>query len=361
MSINSTSVRLSFLSYFYFIVLIFLQSCQQLKPENKEANNNSNVKAGNYPITLIIHGGAGSIKRGYLTPEQEKAYQIKMKEALQVGYKVLKNGGKSIDAVIETIKIMEDSPLFNAGKGAVLTHSGNVSMDASIMQGQDLNAGAIAGVKQIKNPITAARLVMDSSVHVMLSGAGADEYAMLNGLQTEDNSYFITRKRLRQLKKKMGADSTLLETSDNSQLFEGEKMGTVGCVALDEYGNISAGTSTGGMTNKKYGRIGDSPIIGAGTYADNATCGVSCTGHGEYFIRLSIARNMADLMAYKELSVVEAAHEVIQNQLTNLGGTGGLVALDKKGNYTWEFNTPGMFRGVISERKEAVVEFYEKD
>ena len=329
--------------------------------DNKEANNNSNVKAGNYPITLIIHGGAGSIKRGYLTPEQEKAYQIKMKEALQVGYKVLKNGGKSIDAVIETIKIMEDSPLFNAGKGAVLTHSGNVSMDASIMQGQDLNAGAIAGVKQIKNPITAARLVMDSSVHVMLSGAGADEYAMLNGLQTEDNSYFITRKRLRQLKKKMGADSTLLETSDNSQLFEGEKMGTVGCVALDEYGNISAGTSTGGMTNKKYGRIGDSPIIGAGTYADNATCGVSCTGHGEYFIRLSIARNMADLMAYKELSVVEAAHEVIQNQLTNLGGTGGLVALDKKGNYTWEFNTPGMFRGVISERKEAVVEFYEKD
>ena len=360
MSINSSSIRLSFLSYFFFIVLIFFQSCQQITSENEEANDSSNVKAENFPITLIIHGGAGSIKRGYLTPEQEKAYQIKMKEALHAGYKVLKDGGKSIDAVIETIKIMEDSPLFNAGKGAVLTHTGNVSMDASIMQGYDLNAGAIAGVNHIKNPITAARLVMDSSVHVMLSGAGADEYAMLNGLQTEDNSYFITRKRLRQLKRKMGADSNLLETSDNSQLFEGDKMGTVGCVALDQYGNISAGTSTGGMTNKKYGRIGDSPIIGAGTYADNATCGVSCTGHGEYFIRLSIARNMADLMAYKELSVVEAAHEVIQYQLTNLGGTGGLVALDKKGNYTWEFNTPGMFRGVIAEGKEAVVEFYEK-
>ena len=360
MSINSSSIRLSFLSYFFFIVLIFFQSCQQITSENEEANDSSNVKAENFPITLIIHGGAGSIKRGYLTPEQEKAYQIKMKEALHAGYKVLKDGGKSIDAVIETIKIMEDSPLFNAGKGAVLTHTGNVSMDASIMQGYDLNAGAIAGVNHIKNPIIAARLVMDSSFHVMLSGAGADEYAMLNGLQTEDNSYFITRKRLRQLKRKMGADSNLLETSDNSQLFEGDKMGTVGCVALDQYGNISAGTSTGGMTNKKYGRIGDSPIIGAGTYADNATCGVSCTGHGEYFIRLSIARNMADLMAYKELSVVEAAHEVIQNQLTNLGGTGGLVALDKKGNYTWEFNTPGMFRGVIAEGKEAVVEFYEK-
>ena len=360
MSNKSSLIRLSFSSVFIFILLILFQSCQQINSDNNEEKDLSNVKSENPPIILIIHGGAGSIKRGYLTSEQEKAYQIKMKEAMQAGYKVLKDGGKSIDAVIETIKIMEDSPLFNAGKGAVLTHTGVVSMDASIMQGQDLNAGAIAGVKHIKNPITAARLVMDSSVHVMLSGTGADEYAALNGLQTEDNSYFITQKRLRQLKKRMGADSSLLETSDNSPLFEGEKMGTVGCVALDKYGNISAGTSTGGMTNKKYGRIGDSPIIGAGTYADNATCGVSCTGHGEYFIRLSVARNMADLMAYKELSVVDAAREVIQNQLTDLGGTGGLVALDKKGNYTWEFNTPGMFRGVIAEGKEAVIEFYEK-
>lgn len=361
MSNKSSSIRLSFSSVFFLIILIFFQSCQQISPDNNETKANLKVKVENGPITLIIHGGAGSIKRGYLTQEQEKAYQIKMKEALQAGFKVLNDGGKSIDAVIETIKIMEDSPLFNAGKGAVLTHTGDVSMDASIMQGHDLNAGAIAGVKHIKNPITAARLVMDSSVHVMLSGAGADEYAALNGLQTEDNSYFITPKRLRQLKKKMGADSTLLETSNSSQLFEGEKMGTVGCVALDQFGNISAGTSTGGMTNKKYGRIGDSPIIGAGTYADNETCGVSCTGHGEYFIRLSIARNLADLMAYKKLPLSQAAHEVIQNQLTALGGTGGLVALDKKGNYTMEFNTPGMFRGVISEGKEAIVEFYEKE
>lgn len=360
MSKKNSFFRLSITSILIFTMLVLFHSCQPLKSDTKETKNNVTAKSKNPPITLIIHGGAGSIKRGYLNPEQEKAYEAKMKEALQAGYQVLKSGGQSIDAVIETIKIMEDSPLFNAGKGAVLTHTGDVSMDASIMQGKNLNAGAIAGVKQIKNPIRAARLVMDSSIHVMLSGEGADEYAAQNGLQTEDNAYFITSKRLKQLKRKLGADSILLEISDNSQLFEGDKMGTVGCVALDQFGNISAGTSTGGMTDKKYGRIGDSPIIGAGTYADNATCGVSCTGHGEYFIRLSIARNMTDLMAYKELSLSDAAHEVIQNQLTNLGGTGGLVALDKKGNYTWEFNTPGMFRGVISEGKEAIVEFYKK-
>jgi len=342
-------------------MLIFFHSCQQINSNNNEKKDSSDIKPENSPITLIIHGGAGLIKRGYLTTEQENAYQIKMKEAMNAGFKVLKDGGESIDAVIETIKIMEDSPLFNAAKGAVLTHAGDVSMDASIMEGQTLNAGAISGVRHIKNPITAARLVMDSSDNVILSGAGADEYASLHGLQMEDNSYFITPKRLRQLKKKMGTDSILLEASNDNQLFESEKMGTVGCVALDQHGNISAGTSTGGMANKKYGRIGDSPIIGAGTFADNATCGVSCTGHGEFFIRLSIARNLADLMAYKKLSVAEAAHDVIQIQLTNLGGTGGLVALDKNGNYTWEFNTPGMFRGVISEGKEAVVEFYEKD
>jgi beta-aspartyl-peptidase (threonine type) len=263
--------------------------------------------------------------------------------------------------VIKAINVMENSPLFNAGKGAVLTHTGKVSMDASIMQGKDLNAGAVAGVQHIKNPILAARLVMDSSVHVMLSGAGADEYAEMNGLQMEPNDYFITEKRLKSLKRVMGKDSILLKTADKSHLIDDTKFGTVGCVALDQYGNISAGTSTGGMTNKKFGRIGDSPIIGAGTYADNATCGVSCTGHGEYFIRLSIARNMADLMAYKGLSIGGAADEVIQNQLTKLGGTGGLVALDKNGNYVWEFNTPGMYRGVISDEKEAVVEFYEKN
>ncbi len=360
MSNNSSLIRLFFSLIFSFVLLFIFQSCQQINSSDVEKNS-SDVKSENPPITLIIHGGAGSIKRGYLSPEQEKAYQIKMKEAMQAGYKVLKDGGKSIDAVIETIKIMEDSPLFNSGRGAVLTHTGDVSMDASIMQGVDLNAGAVSGVKQIKNPITAARLVMDSSVHVMLSGAGADEFAKMNGLETEDNSYFITPRRLKSLKRALGKDSIMLGSKDKSHLIDDNKFGTVGCVALDQYGNISAGTSTGGMTNKKYGRIGDSPIIGAGTYADNATCGVSCTGHGEYFIRLSIARNMADLMAYKGLSLSLAAHEVIQDQLTTLGGTGGLIALDNKGNYTWEFNTPGMFRGVIVEGKKAVVEFYEKD
>jgi beta-aspartyl-peptidase (threonine type) len=343
-----------------FIFFAFLSSCQQVnsESENKKSSNSEIEKA---PITLIIHGGAGAIKRGYLTTEQEKDYKIKMTEALVTGYEVLAKGGKSIDAVMKTINIMENSPLFNAGKGAVLTHTGKVSMDASIMQGNDLNAGAVAGVQHVKNPILAARLVMDSSVHVMLSGSGADEYARVNGLEMEDNAYFITAKRLRSLKRAMGKDSILLESADKSDFIDDYKFGTVGCVALDQYGNIAAGTSTGGMTNKKYGRIGDSPIIGAGTYADNATCGVSCTGHGEYFIRLSIARNMADLMAYKKLSINEAAEEVIQNQLTMLGGTGGLVALDKNGNHVWEFNTPGMFRGLISEGKEVVVEFYEND
>jgi beta-aspartyl-peptidase (threonine type) len=343
-----------------FIFLAFLSSCQQSNSdtENKKTSSSKMDKA---PITLIIHGGAGAIKRGYLTPEQEKDYKIKLTEALEAGYNVLEAGGKSIDAVIKAINVMENSPLFNAGLGAVLTHTGKVSMDASIMQGHDLNAGAVAGVQHVKNPILAARLVMDSSVHVLLSGAGADEYAELNGLQMENNEYFITEKRLRSLKRAMGKDSILLESEEKKHLIDDHKFGTVGCVALDQYGNISAGTSTGGMTNKKFGRIGDSPIIGAGTYADNTSCGVSCTGHGEYFIRLSIARNMADLMAYKKLSIDEAAKEVIQNQLTMWGGTGGLVAVDKTGNYVWEFNTPGMFRGVISEGKEIVVEFYEND
>jgi len=207
MSKKSSLIRLTFLSIFIFIVLVFFQSCQQVNSDHNEGKDLSDIKSEKPPITLIIHGGAGSIKRGYLTSEQEKAYEIKMKEAMQAGYKVLKDGGKSIDAVIETIKIMEDSPLFNAGKGAVLTHTGNVSMDASIMQGQDLNAGAVAGVKHVKNPITAARLVMDSSVHVMLSGTGADEYATQNDLQTEDNSYFITPRRLKSLKRVLGKDS----------------------------------------------------------------------------------------------------------------------------------------------------------
>lgn len=346
-------------SIYFFIILFTLSACQQTNTTNS-SNTSSVSKINNYPITLIIHGGAGAIKRGYLTLEQEIKYETKMKEALEAGYKVLIDGGKSIDAVIKAINVMEDSPFFNAGKGSVLTHKGNVSMDASIMQGHDLNAGAVAGVQHIKNPILAARLVMDSSIHVMLSGTGADEYAAMNGLQMEENSYFIIPKRLKSLKRALGKDSVKPESADKSHLIDDNKYGTVGCVALDKYGNISAGTSTGGMTNKKYGRIGDSPIIGAGTFADNTTCGVSCTGHGEYFIRLGIARNLADLMAYKGLSLGEAADEVIQNQLTDLGGTGGLIALDKEGNYIWEFNTPGMFRGVISEEKEAIVEFYEK-
>jgi len=280
---------------------------------------------------LVIHGGAGTILKQNTPKEKETAYTEKLNEALSTGYKILETGGTSLDAVNAVINILEDSPLFNAGKGAVLTEKGEAELDASIMDGKTLAAGAVAGLKHIRNPINLARLVMEKGQNVMLIGEGAEEFAKQNGYEFVDNKYFITEERWQQYLK-------IKEAQD-------KKHGTVGCVALDKNGNLSAGTSTGGRMMKSFGRVGDAPIIGAGTYANNNTCAVSATGHGEYFIRLGVARDISSLIEYKNYTVDQAANEVIHNKLAKLGGTGGVIAIDKNGNVSMPFNTEGMFRG----------------
>ena len=300
---------------------------------------------------LVIHGGAGTILKSNMTPEKEAEYISKLNEVLQTGYKILEKGGSSLDAVVAVINIMEDSPLFNAGKGAVLTEKGVAELDASIMDGKTLKAGAIAGIKHVKNPITLARLVMDKSPHVMMIGEGAEEFAKENYIEMVDNNYFITPNRWKQYQK--------MKEAQDKKVKE-EKHGTVGCVALDKNGNLAAGTSTGGMMMKKFGRVGDSPIIGAGTFADNNTCAVSGTGYGEYFIRLNIARDISDLMAYKNLSLSDAANEVIMNKLPKLGGDGGIIAIDKNGNIAMPFNTEGMYRGYLMNGEQPVIKIYKE-
>ena len=297
-------------------------------------------------VALVIHGGAGNIYKEHIPDTLEDQYQTKMKEALLAGYEILRQGGQSIDAVKAAINIMEDSPLFNAGKGSVFTSAATNEMDASVMDGRTLNAGAVAGVKHIKNPINAAIEVMHFSPHVMLTGEGAEEFAKSRGLEIVDEKYFYTEKRYQQLQ--------MLKDREKAQgrisLSEDDyKFGTVGAVALDKSGNIVAGTSTGGMTNKKYGRVGDTPIIGAGTYANNQTCGISATGHGEYFIRSVVAHDISALMEYKDLAIQEAADVVIHEKLKRLGGEGGVVGLDAKANIMMSFNSNGMFRGYIRE------------
>ncbi len=314
-------------------------------------------------ITLVIHGGAGTITRKNMTPEKEKAYTQKLNEALQAGFEVLKNGGTSLDAVEKAIRIMEDSPLFNAGKGAVFTNEGKNELDASIMDGETLKAGAIAGVTVIKNPITAARMVMEQSEHVMMIGKGAETFAKEKGAEIVDPSYFYTETRYQQLQKIKDEEKTQLDHSGDKgsleDIFtEGKKFGTVGAVALDKFGNLAAATSTGGMTNKRYGRVGDAPIIGAGTYANNKTCAVSATGHGEYFIRSVVAYDVSALMEYKGLDVKKASEEVVMNKLVKLGGEGGLIALDNKGNVAMPFNSEGMYRGFIKSNGKLQVMIY---
>ncbi len=303
---------------------------------------------GQQKYAIVIHGGAGVMSKSKMTDEHQQAYLVTLDQALTKGEQMLQAGAACTDVVLEVIRIMEDSPLFNAGKGAVFTHNGVNELDASIMEGKTLNAGAVAGVKDIKNPIFAAREVMDHSVHVFLSGKGASQFAKKQGLEMVDNKYFFTERRYNSLQK-------LLKKERGRQ--EKDNHGTVGCVVLDQEGNICAGTSTGGMTNKKFGRIGDTPVIGAGTYANNKTCGVSCTGHGEYYIRLSFARDISALMEYQGLTVKEACQEEIR-KLTELNGTGGVIALDKQGNIAMEFNTTGMFRGFVKSTGEKEVAIF---
>ena len=298
---------------------------------------------GDSGFVLVVHGGAGTILKENMTDEKEQQYEAKLREALKAGSKILKNGGSSLDAVTETICVLEDSPLFNAGKGAVFTAEGVNEMDASIMDGSDLNAGAVTGVRSIKNPIRAARAVMENSPHVLLSGAGADTFALQQGLTIVEPEYFFTKRRWESYQKV------------KAKKEQGEKHGTVGAVALDMQGNLAAATSTGGMTYKMKGRVGDSPIIGAGTYADNNTCAVSATGHGEFFMRNVVAYDISALMKYKGLSLTDAADEVIQKKLKAIGGDGGIIAVDKDGNFTMTFNTAGMYRGFISSEGEMEV------
>lgn len=326
-------------------------------------SNSTDEKINDFAI--IIHGGAGTILKKNMTNEKEAAYKAKLEEAIKVGYTILKNGGTSTEAVLKTIQIMEESPLFNAGKGAVFTNAGTNELDASFMDGNTLNAGAVAGVKDVKSPIELAIKIMTDSEHVMLSGEGASIFAKEKGLEIVDPSYFYTEERFKSLEKIKESEKTQLDHDDKKAAFydpiiKDSKFGTVGCVALDKFGNIAAGTSTGGMTNKRWGRIGDAPIIGSGTYANNKTCGVSSTGWGEYFIRSQVAYDISAQMEYQKKSLKEATKDVIQNKLTKLGGTGGVVALDKNGNMSFEFNTEGMYRASMNEKGELIIKIYKE-
>lgn len=300
-------------------------------------------------VTLVIHGGAGNITKENLSKERLAIYKTGLKDALDRGYAILDQGGHSIDAVEKAIEILENNPLFNAGKGSVYNTYGQQEMDASIMDGHSLNTGSVAGVNGIKNPILAARKVMDNSKHVMFSGYGAKLFAEEQGLSIVDSSYFYSKRRYEYWKKlkdkeHLELDHNKLSFEEDKNFWEHKKYGTVGAVAIDKDGNIAAGTSTGGLTNKKYGRIGDSPIIGAGTYANNKTCGISCTGTGEYFIRTLAAHEVSALVEYKNLSIQAAADTVIHHRIASLGGDGGLIVLDGYGDIAYSFNTAGMFR-----------------
>ena len=312
-----------------------------------------NTSAGDGPVAIAIHGGAGTINKGELSSEKEAAIRASLAEALKSGHEVLTAGGSALDAVETAIVILEDSPHFNAGHGAVFAADGGNELDASIMDGATRNAGAVAGVRHVRNPIRLARKVMSESPHVMLSGAGAEEFALKHGTELVPRDYFHTPERWEQLRK-----ARELMTSETATLPRELRLGTVGAVALDSNGNLAAGTSTGGMTNKRFGRIGDSPVIGAGTYASNDTCAVSATGHGEYFIRAVVAHDIAARMRYGNATLEESAERVVMSDLVRMGGDGGIVALDAKGTVVMKHNTPGMYRGYIDASGRSGVAIY---
>ena len=315
------------------------------------------------PFGFVMHGGAGTILRSKMTPELDRAYQAALTEALTTGYNILKTDGNGLDAVEAAIRILEDSPLFNAGKGAVLTSSGTVELDSSIMDGSNLKAGAVATLRHIKNPISLARMVMERSPHVMMVEEGAEEFAKQQGVVLVPESYFITEKRRKEYEERKAREekhshggTAILNDVDSVESFE-DRHGTVGAAALDKKGNLTAGTSTGGISYKRFGRVGDSPIIGAGTYANNLTCAISGTGDGEFFIRSVVAHDISALMQYGGKSISEAAHTVI-DKVGKLGGTGGVIGIDKAGNVAQVFNTEGMYRGRIDSAGKIVVEIY---
>ncbi|PHR13819.1 MAG: beta-aspartyl-peptidase [Aequorivita sp.] len=348
-----------------FLIAIFLCfGCKNEEKHNSAAINTSeNAIINEESFGIVIHGGAGTILKENMNDSLEAAYKAKLKEAISTGYDILKNGGTSLEAVTHTINIMENSPLFNAGKGAVFTHDGSNELDASIMDGETLNAGAVAGVKHIKNPINLAKDVMYKSEHVMLYGAGAEEFAKGLGYEMMDTSYFYTQNRYESLQRVLENEKLKNEKkiSFEDSYVKNSKFGTVGCAALDKNGNLAAGTSTGGMTNKRWNRIGDAPIIGAGTYANNATCAVSSTGWGEYFIRSVVAYDISALMEYKGMTLQQSATEVIQKKVPKLGGDGGIIAIDKDGNVAMEFNTAGMYRASMNSKGELIIKIYKEE
>jgi L-asparaginase / beta-aspartyl-peptidase len=379
----------SFFSILQFVALVIMVTVPPVSAQDKKQNRIIS-DSSTAPIALAIHGGAGTILRSAMTPETETLYRRTLTEALQAGYAVLKRGGTSLDAVSAAIVIMEDSPLFNAGKGAVFTADSTNEMDAAIMDGKTRKAGAVTGVRGIKNPVVLARLVMDKSEHVMLSGAGAERFAETQGMKKVPASYFFTERRWKEFLQVQAEDAAATSpavrapqetpaTPGTQQkrpkkassrleaipaldipaiIVPEKKFGTVGAVALDKAGNLAAATSTGGMTNKKYGRVGDCPIIGAGTYANNATCAVSATGHGEYFIRSVVAHDIASMMEYGKMTVRDAAETVVMKKLVEFGGSGGVIAMDKAGTIAMPFNSEGMYRGCIMRDGTVVVEIF---
>lgn len=303
-------------------------------------------------IALALHGGAGTILRSAMTAPQETAYRTGLHNALSAGWGLLQQGAGAIDAVTEVVRALEDDPLFNAGRGSVFANDGRHEMDASIMDGRTLEAGSVAAVRNVRNPILLARRVMEHSEHVLLAGTGAEEFAREQNIGFEDDEYFFDEYRHSQLLAARSGNHVRLDHSDN------RKFGTVGAVAIDSAGDLAAATSTGGMTNKRYGRIGDSPIIGAGTYANNRTCAVSCTGHGEYFIRSVVAYDVSCLMEYQAMTLREACDLVVDEKLRAIGGDGGLIAVDGSGNIAMPFNSDGMYRGSVSATQPASVEIW---
>lgn len=351
---------------YLFSFLIVLASCKEGEEDHQSKHDSDSEHISidaseKAEFSIVIHGGAGTILKKNMTDEREAAYKKKLEEAIRVGYDILKNGGTSLDAVTKTINVMEDSPLFNAGKGAVFTNAETNELDASIMDGKTLNAGASAGTTNVKYPIDLARAIMDNSPHVMMAGKGAETFAKEQGMELVDPSYFHTDRRLNSVKRAKEREKIELDHDDKSAFYDPTikdyKFGTVGCAALDKNGNLAAGTSTGGMTNKRWGRVGDAPIIGSGTYANNATCAVSSTGWGEFFIRAQVAHDISAMMEYKGLSLKEASKAVI-GKVGDLGGDGGIVAVDKNGNVAMEFNTAGMYRATMNDQGELTIGIY---
>lgn len=367
--LSATLCSIAVIAPLYFTAALFSPNilAESALAENVQAKNTVYR-----PIAIAIHGGAGTIEKAKFTAEKEAAYRAKLKEAVEAGYAVLDKGGSSLDAVTTAINVLENSPFFNASKGAVYTHDEGHEMDASIMYGKSRQAGAVAGVKHIENPINLARLVMDKSVHVLLSGDGAEQFAQTQGVTLVDNSLFDTKHRYQSLKRakaKMAKAKQQKQASVGNKAYQVAhnalpveyKVGTVGAVALDKEGNISAGTSTGGMTNKRFGRIGDSPVIGAGTFADNNSCAVSATGHGEYFIRYNVAADICARVQYQGKTIEQAGNEVIHDVLMPVGGTGGVIIIDTKGNMSLPFNTSGMYRATKSSQSATKVAIFKDE